>query len=65
MNEISTGAIVLRAVVNCVGLLIFSQGLRPRVLLRPDGRPVPLWGSVVVGCALFAALCASVVLIRR
>ena len=64
MNEISTGAIVLRAVVNCMGLLIFSQGLRPRVLLRPDGRPVPLWGSVVVGCALFAALCASVVLIR-
>lgn len=64
MNEITAGTLVLRAVANCVGLLIFSHGLRPRTPRRLDGRPLPLWAASVVGLVLFAALCAAVVGIR-
>lgn len=64
MNDISVAAMALRAVVNCVGLLVFSYGLHPRVPCGFNGRPLPLWASTVVGCLMFGVLCAAVVFIR-
>jgi hypothetical protein len=64
VNGIGDAAIAVRAVVNCVGLLVFAWGMRRRDVRLGAQKPAPPWLATAVRALAFAVLCGAAVAVR-